>query len=171
MDPLAQLHDIILPPAPGLWPLAWGWWVLLALAATVLATGIWLWRRHRQRHAYRQAALAELAQLRETHRQSPDAARYLQSLAVLLRRAAIAAQPRHFPRDIQGEAWLAWLDAQCPAAAPGFSQGPGRILLTGPYQANPQTDIDALDHLCRQWLRTHRNHWQAQAAQPEASHA
>lgn len=35
---LEQLHDIVLPPTPGIWPLAIGWWILiiLMLIGTVL---------------------------------------------------------------------------------------------------------------------------------------
>jgi hypothetical protein len=160
MDPLAQLHDIILPPEPGLWPLPWGWWLLLALVIGGLWLAIWLWRRQSARSAYRKAALAELESLYTQHQLNPDPASYLQSLSVLLRRAAIAAHPRRFPRDIQGMAWLAWLEQQCPSLAPGFSEGPGKALLTGPYQPAPQVDITALNSLARNWLKQHRNQWQ-----------
>jgi hypothetical protein len=173
MDPLAQLHDIILPPEPGLWPLAWGWWLLLALVVLTLALTFWFWRRQRQRTAYRKAALAELQALNTSYQLAPNTAQYLQGLAVLLRRTAIAAHPRSFPRDIQGQAWLDWLDQQCPQIAPGFSQGPGQALLTGPYQAAPQADIPALQALAKRWLAQHRNQWQnpgQKAVQAQAQH-
>ena len=63
MDPLAQLKDIHLPDAVGLWPLAWGWWVLLILLVLIALTAFLMLRRHRQRNRYRAAALAELQQL------------------------------------------------------------------------------------------------------------
>ena len=47
-DPLAELRDIHLPEAVSLWPLAPGWWLLLALIAAVLGLSIAVWlRRYR----------------------------------------------------------------------------------------------------------------------------
>lgn len=47
-DPLAQLRDIHLPEPIGWWPLAIGWYILIALAlflASIIAH--WLYKKHR----------------------------------------------------------------------------------------------------------------------------
>lgn len=159
-DPLAQLHDIVLPQAVGWWPLAWGWWLLLALVLTASASIIFFWRRKSNRERYRQAALKELDALYQGYESNQDTAHYLQQLSILLRRTAISAQPYTFPVDIKGDAWLLWLETNCPEARTEFSAGNGRVLLTGPYQAKPQIDAQALQQLVRLWLQKHRNQWQ-----------
>lgn len=168
-DPLAQLHDIVLPQAVGWWPLAWGWWVLLIIVVSTSATLIFLWRRNRQRERYRKAALAELDKIFQAYQLDTNVARYLQELSILLRRTAISAQPARFPVDIKGHNWLLWLEAQCPEAKTEFSTGIGQILLTGPYQANPKIDAQALQKLIRLWLQKHRNQWQKKPALKKAT--
>jgi hypothetical protein len=163
-DPLAQLHDIVLPQAVSWWPLAWGWWVLLVLILGISASIIFFWRRNIKHERYRKAALAELDKNFQDYQLEADVARYLQDLSVLLRRTAISAQPRSFPVDIKGNAWLLWLEAQCPEVKTEFSTGIGQILLTGPYQAKPQIDAQALQQLTRLWLQKHRNQWQKSTA-------
>lgn len=162
-DPLAQLHDILLPQAVSWWPLAWGWWLLLALITGAAMFGVFFWRRKQQRERYRQLAIQELQILTEAFHAQADAAVYLQQLSILLRRTAISAQPHAFPVELKGMAWLRWLDEYCPATRAGFSEGPGRVLLTGPYEPNPQIDADALHALALLWLQQHRNQWQRHA--------
>jgi len=159
-DPLAQLHDIVLPQPVGWWPLAWGWWVLLALVIILAAIGIFFQQREKKRQRYRAAASDELNHLLQHYQQDQNAAHYLQQLSILLRRTAISAQPHTFPVDVKGEAWLQWLDNNCPETKQGFSVGPGRALLTGPYEAHPDIDVDSLHALVKLWLRQHRNQWQ-----------
>ena len=36
MDPLAQLNDIQTPSDVDWWPLAWGWWAVIALALLII---------------------------------------------------------------------------------------------------------------------------------------
>src|SRR3546814_19780271 len=49
------LKDIHLPPAPGTWPLAPGWWLALAVQVfALIAIGRWWWARHQRRVRHRQ---------------------------------------------------------------------------------------------------------------------
>lgn len=160
MDPLAQLKDIHLPDAVGLWPLAWGWWVLLILLVLVALVVFLMVRRHRQRNRYRAAALAELQRVTLAVKQDQQVATYLQQLSIILRRAALSGCGNTYQANLKGEAWLRWLDDQCPETRGSFSSGAGRALLTGPYEVNPQADINALQQLVSLWLQKHRNQWQ-----------
>lgn len=121
------LRDIHLPPPPGWWPPAPGWWLLAALLLAAL-TGLALWLRRRMRKARHRAALeAELTLALAAD--SP--AEQVVALSQLLRRAARQVDPQ--AATLSGEAWLRWLDG-ADASAP-FSQGPGRVLLDGPFRA------------------------------------
>lgn len=134
-DPTLALRDIHLPPAPPLWPPAPGWWLLAAcIVAAVTVVLVLRWRR-RRRHAASaarfDAALAQAA--------SPPAA--VAAMSDLLRRAA-----RLHDADadrLQGEDWLARLDAGDPARP--FTDGPGRLLLDGAFR--PDIDARAVDAL------------------------
>lgn len=150
-DPLAALRPYHLPEPVGWWPPAPGWWLLAGLVLLLLLTMLrlaWLgWRRA----APRRAALRELQQLA---RSRPDH-RCLGRLNRLLRRYLLARLARPELGGLTGEAWLACLDRICaarPRSRCGFRHGPGRHLLSLPYQADgriPQRDHQALIQLCR----------------------
>jgi len=172
-DPLAQLKDIHLPEPVGWWPLAWGWWLLIGVLLVALAVGAWLWWRRWRRRLYRRQALAKLTQAYRRYREEADTARYLQSLNRLLRRAVLSGWPAPENQRLaamSGEDWLAFLDASLPGGQSEFTRGAGRALLAGPYQPQPQADVEALQRLGREWLERHRP---GQERQPdrEASHA
>lgn len=116
------LRDVHVPPAPSLWPPAPGWWIV---AAVVLALAlVWLLRgggRARRRARAMAWFDAQLAQA-----DSPVARLALAS--ELLRRAARGV--RGDADRLDGEAWLAFLDAGDGA----FLEGEGRLLLDGPFR-------------------------------------
>ncbi len=125
-NPLSQLRDIHLPAPVSWWPLAPGWYILIVLA---LLLGTWLlWRIHKrkQQQRFQHAILAEFD--RYWQQQPPAFAQ----INILLKRAAFIHHPRAMIAGLSSEAWLNWLDEQTRTQA--YSQGEGRILLTGPYQ-------------------------------------
>lgn len=143
MDPeQLPLRDLHLPAEIGVWPLAPGWWVLIALAAAGLA---WLlthaWRRYR-RNAARRAALRELGRLTRDYRESGNVVELGRRLSTLLRRAMLAYAPRPEVAGLTGDRWLAWLDRGLEARP--FSAGPGRDIERLPYR-NPQLGGDDVD--------------------------
>lgn len=178
-SPLDQLADIHLPGNVSWWPLAPGWWILLALLIIAIAC-VFLWRRHQRQQYYRVIAQQELAAIYARYQQSQDAAAYLHALSVLLRRTALTAYPQRFNASIKGTEWLNWLDAVCPASNAKFSSAIGESLLNSAYQKNPQVDAAGLYQLSEQWIKLHRNHRQKvpapkpapqkAAAVPEANH-
>lgn len=133
MDPQQlPLRDLHLPDAVGWWPLAPGWWFLIALAA--LALGWFLWRAFLQwrGNRARRAALASLRSLVEAHKTAPDDLRLAKDLSALTRRAMLAYAPRQDVAGLTGEAWLRWLDQGLPE--PLFTEGQGRALESMPYR-------------------------------------
>lgn len=158
-DPLAQLKDIHLPAEIGLWPPAWGWWLLVLFIIGSTATILFLLRRHKSRNAYRATALKELDNLQRELNEN-QAADYLQGLSIILRRTAITGCGKHFNPSINGQEWLEWLDSCCHQTKQQFSQGIGTVLLHGRYQKSPEFDRSQLHRLCVMWIQTHRNQWQ-----------
>lgn len=158
-SPLDQLADIHLPAGVSWWPLAPGWWVLLALLVIVII-GFFIWRHRKQQNHYRVIAQQELAEIYADYQQSQNAAAYLHALSVLLRRTALTAYPHSFNASIKGKDWLNWLDAVCPTLTEKFSDELGQSLLSSAYQKNPQLDISGLHQLSSQWITLHRNYRQ-----------
>ncbi len=161
-DPLAQLNDIHLPEPVGWWPLAWGWWLLIALV--LIALGVLLWRGHvrRRRQRYRREALALLEHAyRDYQLNEPAPAtrrQYLQQVSQVLRRTALSALPEAEQSELaalNGNQWLRFLDRSANLT-PAFTEGAGHILAEGPYQPDPDSDVEALHRLAQQWIRQHR---------------
>lgn len=158
LDPLAALRGYHWPDPVSWWPPAPGWWLLALL---VLGGLVWVIRwslRAYRRGAARRMALGELAVLRATYQRDGDAAACLRGLSRLLRRFALVHFPRQAVAGLSGEAWLAFLDAQ--GGGGRFRDGPGRLLLDGPYRPPQDLPVAALANLVEEWIRFKRPHRQ-----------
>lgn len=153
-SPLDQLADIHLPDSVSWWPLAPGWWILIALFIAI-TVGLFFWRKRKVKRRYRHHAITLLQQAYAQYQRDQQAAVYLQQASELLRRVARTSYGSTFDASIKGDAWLHWLDQTCPTVKQQFANGSGQILLTGPYQKNPQVDVDQLHKLCLEWIQHH----------------
>ena len=95
MDPeQLPLRDLHLPEPIGWWPLAPGWWVLIALAVAGLVYLLYrqylVWRSGRARRV----ALKELGRVRREYADGQDAVRLAKALSELTRRSMLAYAPR-----------------------------------------------------------------------------
>lgn len=136
------LRDIHLPDAIGWWPLAPGWWIVIAL----LSIGaVWLLisvLRKRRHNAPRRYALRELAAIEADYLRHRNAVIFAKQMSELLRRGMLAYAPREDVAGLSGSAWLSWLDSDLPV--PYFHTEGGRSLLQLPYR-DPQIDLDDVD--------------------------
>lgn len=136
------LRDLHLPEPIGWWPLAPGWWLVIALVLVALG---WLilraWRKY-QFHAPRRYAIRELAAVESDYLEHRNPVTLGQQLSELLRRAMMAYAPRHEVAGLTGEAWLEWLDKDLPV--PYFHTEGGKSLLQLPYR-DPQGSFDDVD--------------------------
>lgn len=154
------LHDIHLPTAISWWPLAPGWWYLLALllslAALVFAIVHWY-----EKGALKREAKARLNQIAKRYNSDNDAVELAQELSILLRRIALSSQDREMVAGLTGEAWLEFLDGCNNSGANkmsgSFQQGAGRILLDAPYrQQVDKQEAEKLLDLCGNWINNSR---------------
>lgn len=136
------LRDLHLPEAVGWWPLAPGWWVVIALAVVLLAYLFRLYLRKHARGAARRYALRQLNTLMADFEEHRDAVEFSSRLSGLLRRTMLAYAPRSDVAGLTGDAWLEWLDRDLDQ--PRFQSDTGRKLLELPYR-RPGDDISGLD--------------------------
>ena len=157
MDPeQIPLRDLHLPALTGWWPLAPGWWILIALALGGLGYLIWRAYQRFRRNAPRRKALSELRYLQAEYAWSGDVISLGSKLSTLLRRAMLAYAPRDEVAGLTGRNWLEWLDRGM--AEPTFSDGPGRDIESLPYRSanvdSDDVDADGLINAVRQRLKT-----------------
>ena len=140
---LSQLAPLREPAAIGWWPLAPGWWIVVALSVALL-TGLVLWlRKRRLRTAYRRIALATLDELRSREAGQDE-------LNWLLKAAALRAYPREQVAGLHGRAWQQFLASSCPkVASDAFAE------LDTLYQREPSPVTSHLFDAAEQWIRQH----------------
>ena len=95
MDPeQIPLRDLHLPEAIGWWPLAPGWWVVIALIIGALFYLFRLYLHTRARGAARRHALRQLNELTAAFEQHRDTVAFSSGVSELLRRTMLAYAPR-----------------------------------------------------------------------------
>lgn len=143
MDPAQiPLRDLHLPETIGWWPLAPGWWVLIALALVALGYLLRYYLKMRAKGAARRHALRQLDVLATDFEQHRDAVKFSAKLSELLRRTMLAYAPRHDIAGLTGDDWLEWLDRDFDE--PKFQTDTGRKLLELPYR-RADDEVAAMD--------------------------
>lgn len=144
---LSDLKDIHYPASVSWWPLAPGWYLLIALLIGLLIVGVIYFIGAYKKYKLRRIVLQELANLRQQNTDKNIAA----ELSILLKRVAITYYPAHEVASLNGHAWLTFLDTHGKTTA--FSQGVGKLLLSSPYQKNSPQHINELFKLSENWIR------------------
>ena len=157
MDPAEiPLRGLHLPAEIGWWPLAPGWWIVIALV--LLALGVLAFRAYRRfvLNSARRFALRQVDSAHSDFLQHGNVVRFAVQLSELLRRSMLAYAPRSDMAGLTGSQWSGWLDRGL--ATPVFSSGAGSQLLELPYR-NPDgdfgdIDVDAMLAAVRERIRT-----------------
>jgi hypothetical protein len=103
------LRDIHLPLPVGIWPLATGWWFLIAALIAVIAIVLHLIQRHRRPTALKQA-LAEVDRLFGTSEISN--VQRNQEISLILKKLAVTTYPREDVAGLSGQEWIKWVRSQ-----------------------------------------------------------
>lgn len=148
-DSLDELRDIHLPEAISWWPLAYGYWLLLALLLVVAV----LWLRRYRHLAIRRASGRELDALEAAYLQHNDAHELARGVNVLLRRAALSIKPREQTASLTGDAWMDYVQDCVKDTDCIFSDETRQLLTRGVYQEKVDVDADRLLAECRAWVR------------------
>lgn len=149
---LAQLRDIHLPPPIDWWPLAPGWYLLIALLVIGVFSGLfWVYRWYRNGRAKRRA-LHLLKLYHEAWRQKTPCTIICAQVSELLKRVALVYFPRTHTAQLQGEAWIAFLTQTGKQLE--FDRVRA-LLIELPYQppGNTQADLTVLFELAKAWIK------------------
>lgn len=141
------LRDIHVPPA-GCWPLAPGWWLLIAVSGLALVGAV-LWLRHRARRAPLRAALAEVDRLAAQFARDDNAERLVDGASRLLRRVARRVEPSF--AAIDGAEWRAFAQRY---ARDAHTRRALDELLDARFRIAPKLDAGGLPMALRTWCRT-----------------
>ena len=141
---LNRLADIIEPEPVSWWPLAPGWWIIIAFAFVGIAyTGIRLFLKWR-RDAYRRFACSELDRMGERVT--------VEEVNALLKRTALCAWPRKAVASLNCGSWITFLETNGPltteaAAALGRSYSSRKL---------SKEEAQNLKESVRDWIKRHR---------------
>lgn len=150
---LADLKDIHLPAPVSIFPLAPGWYIVLAVLLVIIILFI-LWQMRRASKQYKlKQVLALLAQI-EAKAESSDVEQreeVLPEISILLKRVAREKFSELHPQNLFGEKWLQFLDRSGKTTE--FTSGAGRILLDV-YKRQSLESPQELLGVVKNWLRT-----------------
>ena len=144
---LSGLKDLHLLTEPSLWPLAYGWWVLLASLIGLILLGIIvfiIWHNRPVVYAIRK--------VKKITQKEMDDITYIKKLSQLLRRVAIAADDRTAVAKLSDIKWQQFLMTRVPKT---LSEEEAHLIAFAPYEMSLKNSIhrDVLtDHVC-QWIK------------------
>jgi len=141
---LSTMQDIHTPEVIGQWPLAYGYWVALALILLLTAMTIWKYRQRHRLHAAKREVLRQLDAL------AMASDTFSLQVNTLIKRAAISYLPREQVASMQGDNWAQWMNAQVTQPTPEL-----HTLLDRRYQRQALTSDEAasLKNLALLWLK------------------
>ena len=150
---LADLKDIHLPAPVSVFPLAPGWYIVLAIMLVIVVLLI-LWQLRRASKQYKlKQVLILLAQIEAKAQASEPEEReeVLPEISILLKRVAREKFSELHPQNLFGEKWLQFLDRSGKTTE--FTTGTGRILLDV-YKRQSLENPQELLGVVKNWLRT-----------------
>ncbi|MCW8445107.1 DUF4381 domain-containing protein [Fluoribacter gormanii] len=149
-DPLAQLKDIHLPTPIGWWPMAPGWYILIALVlflVMVIAYGIY--KKHRNALAKKQALLL-LKNYQNQYENEQNGAQASAHISELLRRVALVYYPREQVASLHGDEWLTFLKETSKNIDFNLVKD---LLLDAPFKTRENMDIKPLFDAAQLWIK------------------
>lgn len=145
MDNLPEIHDIYIPEGVSVFPLAYGWWVILAaIIGSVFFIKFILWSIKTSKKIY---ALRKLKQI-----ETDEPVNAAVQMSELLRR--ICAYKYKEASALYGNEWISFLNNHCSA---NLSQDAANLLVYAPFMDKKDAtynNITALElkAFCKHWV-------------------
>ena len=146
---LENLADISVGQTPSMWPLAWGWWVLIALITVLLAMIIWQAIEFARKRKVKRRALKAIANIEEHDVKS------LQKLHAILRSAIIHYFPNENISGIQGHAWQTFLHERMSSSLKANSDVIAQLkaLESSLYTKSPSISANEAKEAVSLWIK------------------
>lgn len=153
---LRSLKDIAVP-APASWmPQTWGWALVAIILAILVIVTLWHWLRRYRANAYRREALGQLAGLEAEIHNPLKRTEAIQSLAILLKRVALAAWPREDVASLSSAAWVRFLKEHDSDLGTALGQALDDLEYRGETAtAGASSGTDDLISAARHWIERH----------------
>lgn len=153
-DALAQLRDIHLPTPISWWPLALGWYALLAILLSVSIGLIYLSHKRRLHAQAKNQALKLLDIYKANHEKEPNTQLMSARISELLRRVALVYYPRSDVASLNGKDWIVFLNK----TGKGIDFNPvASMLLESPFKPSPKgkesLNLKPLMSRAEQWIK------------------
>lgn len=100
---LENLADVSLGQTPSIWPLAWGWWLVIVFAILALAGIFWFVAAYIRKHKFKRKALKAITSI------TNDEPQALASMHAVLRRVAMHYFGSQEINSLQGDSWQQFL--------------------------------------------------------------
>lgn len=134
-----QLHDIVLPAAPGIFPLAYGWWILIALVVVISAKGTQVAINRFKFFSVKRLALKKLA-----HCKSCD------DINQLLKQVAMHYFPASHVAPLEGKQWSNFLGKNLDETKNNELQE----VINNLYRPSNANFVPVYHLIARHWLNT-----------------
>ena len=156
---LQNLNDIVMPSSVPWWPLATGWYVLMALLLLLLGWAIYQFARNWIANRYRRSALKDLQALARGIKTPAEKDVCLKQIPPLLKRTALSVYPRGRVAGLSGESWYLFLNSTTDMSS--FTHSTFETLNQISYSTGDLGDINEqatsdLVRACEHWLKRHR---------------
>lgn len=142
-----ELRDIHVPQLSMWWPLAPGWWILLALLVLGVAALVVVLRRRAAWRRYVDASLADLRDASARHAENGDALAFAATASQLVRRVARMRDPRSV--TLYGASWRDALAAMTP----GHDVAALAALDEAKYRRGTDLDVAGSARAVEAWVR------------------
>lgn len=149
-NPLAELKDVHLPAPVSIFPLATGWYIVIAIIFILVAVLIW-WQLRRHKKKQQQQEIFSLLKQIEANAVTTSDEKTIEECSILLKRVAVAKFPEQKPQLLFGKNWLQFLDKTGKTTE--FTTGSGHYL-GEIYQKQQLEDKEAFFALIEKWLRS-----------------
>lgn len=155
---LAQLKDIHLPEAIGLWPLAPGWYLLGLLVIGIVTIIAYSIRTRQKLGQPKREALRQLAKFKHLYEQDGNSPLAAARISELLKRVALVYFPRQRVASLQGLSWVGFLTDTGKNL--NFEQVQNDLLALPYYpvehEASKNADLSTLFTLSSMWIKQRR---------------
>ncbi len=144
-DNLPELRDIHLPEGVSLWPIGYGWWIILiTISTTLILLKTWNYLRRKSKKLY------ALRQLKKSA--GKNSVKTAAAISEILRRICMYKYPQAV--SLSGDEWIKFLTKQGKF---NLEDNVKEILLNAPYMPDDSSDFDSNDmaklyEFCKSWI-------------------